>query len=175
MVIIMEMSVLYGIQNLRCDILDNIMVFVSTIGNSGIIWIIVGLLMLCFKKYRKCGIAVLIALIACLILGNGILKNLVARSRPCWIDERVKLLIAVPRDYSFPSGHTFSSFAAAICIIYFHKKEGIAALVLAVLIAFSRLYLFLQYPTDILGGIALGAVNAVLGIYIVNRELKNTL
>lgn len=167
----MEMSLLYGIQNLRCEILDRAMVFISALGNSGIIWIIIGLIMVCLKKYRKCGVAVLIALIACLIFGNGILKNLVGRHRPCWADESIKLLIAVPRDYSFPSGHTFSSFAATFCIIHFHKKEGIAALVLAVLIAFSRLYLFVHYPTDILGGIVLGFFNALLGIYLSKKFL----
>ncbi len=169
----MEMSILYAIQNIRCDFLDWFMVFITNLGNSGIIWIIIGITMLFFKKYRKCGIAILIALLFCLIFGNGLLKNLVKRLRPCWIDNSVKLLIGNPWDYSFPSGHSFSSFAAAISITYFHKKEGIFAFVLAFLIAFSRLYLFVHYPTDILGGGVLGAIAAFIGIFAANKIYKN--
>lgn len=168
----MEMSILYAIQNMRTEFLDTVMVFVSRLGNKGIIWIIIGLIMACFKKYRKAGIAIIVALIFCLITGNGILKNIVGRSRPCWIDNSVNLLIDIPKDYSFPSGHTFSSFASAICITYFHKKEGVAAFILASLIAFSRLYLFVHYPTDILGGIGLGFIAAITGIALVNKVYK---
>ncbi len=168
----MEMAILYAIQNLRTEFLDTAMVFISRLGNSGIIWVIIGLIMICFKKYRKSGIAVIIALVFCLVFGNGILKNIVGRSRPCWIDDSIKLLIDIPKDYSFPSGHTFSSFAAAISITFFHKKEGVAAFILAILIAFSRLYLFVHYPSDILGGIALGSVAAISGIFLVNRAYK---
>ena len=168
----MEMSILYAIQSLRTEFLDVAMVFISRLGNSGKIWIIIGLIMVCFRKYRKAGLAIIIALIFCLVTGNGVLKNVIGRSRPCWIDDGVKLLINTPKDYSFPSGHTFSSFAAAISIIYFHKREGIIAIILAVLIAFSRLYLFVHYPSDILGGIILGSVAAILGIILVNKIYK---
>lgn len=168
----MEMAILYTIQNMRTEFLDIAMVLISRLGNHGIIWIIIGLVMICFKKYRKSGIAVIIALIFCLIFGNGVLKNIVGRHRPCWVDDSVKLLIDIPKDYSFPSGHTFSSFAAAISITYFHKREGIVAFILAVLISFSRLYLFVHYPSDILGGIALGSVAALSGITFVNRIYK---
>ena len=161
----MEMSILYALQKIHTPMLDKAMVFISQLGNSGMIWIIIGLLMLCYKNYRKCGVAVLFALIFCLIFGNGLIKNLVARPRPCWIDTSVMLLIPTPTDFSFPSGHTFSSFAAAICIFFYHKKEGSLALALAILIAFSRLYLFVHFPTDILGGIALGTIAACAGIY----------
>ena len=167
-----EFDILYAIQNLRSQTLDTVMTFVSYLGNSGAIWIIIGLIMTGFKKYRKCGLSVLIALLVCLIAGNGILKNLIARERPCWIDESVKLIISVPKDFSFPSGHTFSSFAAASCILYWHKKEGVFALILAILISFSRLYLFVHFPTDILGGIALGFFAAVTGIYITKKIYK---
>ncbi len=167
-----EFKFLYLLQGIRSEMLDSIMVFVSYLGNSGIIWIIIGLLMMLFKRYRKCGISIILALIFCLIFGNGILKNLIARERPCWIDESVKLLIAVPRDYSFPSGHTFSSFAASACIIYWHKREGVIALLLAMLISFSRLYLFVHFPTDILGGIVLGIIASIFGIYLTKKLHK---
>lgn len=145
------------------------MKFVSYLGNSGQIWILVGIIMLFFKKYRKTGLTVLLALLLCLIFGNAILKNLIARQRPCWIDESVKLLISTPTDYSFPSGHTFSSFAASLSIFMYHKKLGISAFVLAILIAFSRLYLFVHFPTDIIGGIVLGITTAYVSYRIIKK------
>lgn len=145
------------------------MKFVSYLGNSGQIWILVGIIMLFFKKYRKCGFTVLLALFLCLIFGNGILKNLIARQRPCWIDESVKLIIETPKDFSFPSGHTFSSFAASLSIFMYHKKLGISAFILAVLIAFSRLYLFVHFPTDIIGGIILGITASYVSYCIIKK------
>lgn len=168
----MEFEILYAIQNLRCEFLDIFMKYISFVGNLGMIWIAAGIFMLFFKNYRKCGIAVLIALIFCLILGNALIKNLVARSRPCWIDKSINMIISVPRDYSFPSGHTVAAFAVAPVVLFYHKKWGIVAYVLAFLMAFSRLYLFVHFPTDILGGVVLGSFNAFLGILITNKIYK---
>ena len=110
-----------------------------------------------------------IALILDLILCNLVLKPLAARPRPCWIDEQVKLLVAAPKDYSFPSGHSAASFAAAVSIFVMHKKEGAAAL-----IAFSRLYLFVHFPTDVLAGIAVGFICAFLAAKIQNGFLLHS-
>lgn len=148
------------------------MIYISKIGNNGFIWILCGLFMICFKKYRKCGFAVILSLILCLILGNGVLKNLIARERPCWIDETIDFLIKIPRDYSFPSGHTLSSFASAFSIFFFHKKKGIYALILASLIGFSRLYLFVHFPSDILGGIIIGVIISLFSKYIIDKIYK---
>ena len=130
------------------------MVGITSLGNAGWIWIALTAVFLILPKYRKCGVRMAIALILDLILCNLVLKPLAARPRPCWIDEQVKLLVAAPKDYSFPSGHSAASFAAAVSIFVMHKKEGAAALILACLIAFSRLYLFVHFPTDVLAGIA---------------------
>ena len=115
-----------------------------------------------------------IALILDLILCNLVLKPLAARPRPCWIDEQVKLLVAAPKDYSFPPGHSAASFAAAVSIFVMHKKEGAAALILACLIAFSRLYLFVHFPTDVLAGIAVGFICAFLAAKIQNGFLLHS-
>ena len=93
-----------------------------------------------------------------LIIGNLILKNLVARERPCWIDSDILMLISIPEDYSFPSGHTLASTISTVILMQEDKKLGIPAVILAVLIAFSRMYLFVHFPTDILGGLLLGLV-----------------
>lgn len=165
----MELSILQFIQTLHNNVLDKIMVFVSTISNHGEIWILAAAIMFCFKKSRKCGIATSISLLMALIIGNGILKNLIARDRPSWIYDSVTLLISNPTDFSFPSGHTFSSFAASFTILLFYRKAGIPAVILAFTIAFSRLYLFVHYPSDVLAGMILGVVTAVISYRLTNH------
>ena len=110
----MEFDILYALQEIHNPILDFIMVFVSTITNHGELWIAIGLILLCFKSTRKTGFVVLTALLLMLIISNLILKNLIMRDRPCWIDTTVELLIKCPDSYSFPSGHTASGFAAGV-------------------------------------------------------------
>ena len=171
-VIDLEFNILYAIQNLRADWLDFIMKFLSFLGNGGQIWIITGITMLFFKKYRKCAISIGIALVLKEILGNMILKELVMRERPCWLDPTVELLVKSPTSFSFPSGHTFDAFAASVTIFLNHKKEGVLALVLGSLIAFSRMYLFVHFPTDILGGMFFGTGVAVLTYFVMQRWLK---
>lgn len=168
----MELEILYAIQSIRNPIFDSIMIFFSKSGDRGFIWIAIGLVFLCLEKYRKCGIILLLSLLLSVLLGNVILKHLVARERPCWIDGNVLLLIANPRDYSFPSGHTFSSFAAAAAIFFSHRDIGWIALVLAAMIAFSRLYLFVHYPTDVIGGVIFGIATAYIVTRICNCYLK---
>lgn len=158
----MELEILYAIQNIRTDFLDVVMKTITALGNGGIFWIAIGLVMLCFKKTRKCGLNLLLAMGLTYVLGNLILKNVFARVRPYKVAEGITLMIKEPSEFSFPSGHTMSSFAAATSIFLYFKKPGIAALVLAALIGFSRMYVFVHYPTDILGGIVVGVVDALL-------------
>ncbi len=142
----------------NCDFMDFLMTVISAIGNGGAIWIVVALIMLATKKHRKLGIKLAIGLILGLILGNVVLKNLIARPRPCWIFEDIDMLIDVPRDFSFPSGHTLASFTSAFILLAEARRLGIPALIIAVLMAFSRMYLFVHFPTDILGGIVLSFI-----------------
>ena len=108
------------------------------------------------------GLAMALAIAGGYVTGNLFLKNVIARSRPCWIEPQVPLLVPVPRDYSFPSGHTLVSFEGAVCMWCFDRRWGAPALVLAGLIGFSRMYLFVHFPTDILGGLVLGITNGWL-------------
>lgn len=152
-------------EHLSCGFLDLIMPKITFLGNAGLIWIIASGAMLISRKYRRNGAELAVSLVGCVVIGNLLLKNLIARSRPCWINETVDMLIAVPNDYSFPSGHTMSSFAAAAVIMHKDKKQGIAAYILASLIAFSRLYLYVHFPTDVVAG-------AVIGIFIGNAVCR---
>ena len=152
----LDFTVLHKIQQIfSCRILDIIMPKITVLGNKGMIWVVTALIMLCFSRTRKTGLATGTACIGCLITGNLILKNIVARARPCWIEEHL-MLIAIPDDYSFPSGHTMASFAAATVLWKMNRKVGTAAYILAVLIAFSRLYLYVHFPTDVICGALIG-------------------
>ena len=121
--------------------MDFLMPKITFLGNGGMIWIIIGVLLLISKKHRKIGFLVLIGLLMGLIIGNGIVKNLVARPRPCWLNPDFPLLISVPKDYSFPSGHTQASVIAATIITLYRKEWGWIVIPLSVVIAFSRLSL----------------------------------
>lgn len=167
-----EFDILYWFQSISNSILDNIMIGFTSLGNAGILWIVLSVLFLCTKKYRKCGITMGLALIFSLIMCNGFMKNLVARDRPCWIDPSVQLLIKNPTDFSFPSGHTSASFAAAVVMFMYHKKAGIVALIVAANIAISRIYLFVHFPTDVLASLVLGSLYGVIAYFVIRMLCK---
>ena len=165
----MDFGILYFFNGLHTEILDNIMIFLTQLGDKGIFWIVIAVALLFSSKTRKCGIFMLVSMGIGLLIGNGIIKNLVARPRPYWIDESITLLIPGLSDYSFPSGHTLASFEAAIMIFLFNKKWGIPAIILSVLIGISRLYLFVHFPTDVLAGAILGTIISLTVYYIGNK------
>ena len=147
----LDWGILHWIQNnIVHPFLDIVVPKLTMLGNAGIIWIIAGVLLLCTKKYRRQGALVLMGLLTGFLIGNVLLKQLVARLRPCWLDPSVQLLITTPTDYSFPSGHTLSSTIAATILTKTDKRFGYVAAPLAVLIALSRLYLYVHFPSDVL-------------------------
>ncbi|MFR1974204.1 MAG: phosphatase PAP2 family protein [Oscillospiraceae bacterium] len=129
-------------------------------------------MLICTKKYRRQGILLLCGLAAGVLVGNVFLKNFVARPRPCWLDSSVRLLIANPTDYSFPSGHTLSSVIGATILTKTDRRFGYAAIPLAALIAFSRLYLYVHFPSDVLAaavlGVLIGKVSDRVGMHLIN-------
>lgn len=161
-----DFEILFFIQNhLRNSFLDSIVPFYSNLGNDGIIWIVIGLVMLIPKKTRKCGIMVLGALLVMVVFNNLLLKNLFARPRPCATYPEMVDLVHVPSSYSFPSGHTVSAMAVAFTILTQHKKLGIVALIMAFLMGLTRLYVFVHFPTDVYCGIIVGAFIAIVVWY----------
>ena len=163
-----ELKILDWIQGLRTPAGDAVLPVISALGNAGIIWIVLAGALLLISKKRKSGFILAAALCVDLILCNLILKNVFCRIRPCDVNTAIDLLVARPTDYSFPSGHTAASFAS-VAALYFAKEKRlqIPALVLAVVIAFSRMYLYVHYPTDILGGIVVGIIAGYAGYRIV--------
>ncbi|MCM1284172.1 MAG: phosphatase PAP2 family protein [Muribaculaceae bacterium] len=156
-----EFALLYGLQEMHNPMLDKIMVALSTLGNAGTVWILTGVLLLFTKEHKKAGVQMLAAMAFVFVVGNLILKNLAARDRPCWIDPGVALLVKSPGDYSFPSGHTMNGFVSAVSLFCIDRRTW-PALLLAGAIAFSRLYLFVHFPTDVLAGLVIGVGAALL-------------
>jgi len=151
---------LYIKDNMHGIIMDKIMILSSYLGNNGLIWIIISTILIINKKYRRIGF---------MALGEEILKHVFKRIRP----STVNLLIAKPLSYSFPSGHTTSSFAVAGVLAKYFKKYAFGFFSLAFLIAFSRLYLYVHYPTDILAGTVLGLICSKIVIYLFNKANHN--
>jgi len=156
-------------ENLRNNILDFIMPMITKLGDVGAIWILITLVFLSRKKYMSMGIMLMIALIASTLVGSLVLKPLIARPRPFELNPDIVMLISLPTDYSFPSGHTSAAFASAAVLLMNHKRFGIYALILGSLIAFSRMYLFVHYPTDVLAGILLGTAAGVLSVFFLKK------
>lgn len=167
-----EISVLDWIQKLHTPLGDALMSFFSRLGDAGLIWIVLAAVLLLIPKCRKAGFAVTAALLIDLIVCNGILKPVVARVRPYDVNTAISLIIAKPTDYSFPSGHTAAAFAAVSALLCAKSRLWIPAGILAVLIAFSRMYLYVHYPTDILGGVFVGIAAGAAGAATVYMALK---
>ena len=139
-----------------CAFLDKVMPAITHLGDHGMIWIAIALILLCHDRTRETGKRMLLGMLCGFLIGNVVLKNLIRRARPCWFYPERELLIPSPKDFSFPSGHTLSSFIAAFTLFRRDRKAGTAALILASCIAFSRLYLYVHFPSDIIGGVLLG-------------------
>lgn len=170
----MDYAILDFIQNnLKSAFLDPVMVFISSLGNYGILWIVLTLLLLCFRKTRHTGVLMAISLAITFVAGEVLIKNVVDRLRPFIENPEVALLIPEPASFSFPSGHTASSFAAAWILFLRSKKMGVPALILALLIAFSRLYLYVHYPSDVLAGLILGILVAQIVWVVYKRRMFN--
>ncbi len=157
---------------LSCSFMDGLMQFITFFGNAGWFWIALALVLTAIPKTRKIGFTMCLALLINLIVCNLALKPLIARERP-YVLVNIVPIIGEQSDFSFPSGHTSASFAAAFALFMYNKRwYGISALVFATLIAFSRLYLYVHFPTDILGGIAVGVLAALGAYYAIGAVYK---
>ena len=157
------------VTHLRETWLTPIVTFITSLGNAGAIWILLSLILLIRPTTRRCGMAMLTALLLGLLVGNLALKNIIARPRPFAAYTDILPLVMPIDPFSFPSGHTLSSFCAASACFAYHKKAGAACGVLALLIGLSRLYVGVHYPTDVLAGMVLGIVSGLISAYLVNK------
>ncbi len=161
-------------ENLRNDALTPVWKIITSLADKGWFWILITFVLLFFKKTRPIGIMAAGALACSVIINNAILKNLVARPRP-YLPETIggrglTLLIEPQPDFSFPSGHAGASFACSIVFLRkLPKKFGIPAFILAILIAFSRIYVGVHYPSDVLAGMITGTCCAFLSMFIYEK------
>ena len=160
--------------NLWCPFMDAVMPVITVLGDAGIFWIALAAIFILLPKHRKMGLSMGLALLMGVVLCNMILKPAVGRIRPYdyqleFFQRTIPLLIERQHDFSFPSGHTIASFEAAVAMLICNKKLGIPAMILAVLIAFSRMYLYVHYPTDVIASVILGTGLAFLGVFLVNK------
>lgn len=153
-----ESIVLWVSSHLRNEFFDFLMPIVSALGNLGILWIILGFNIILFgkgKKQKKWGFLLLVCLAVTAVVSNFFIKPVIQRMRP--FDKLfLEILIQKPHDFSFPSGHTSAAFASAIVFYMYNKKAGVFMYLFAFLMAFSRLYLLVHYPSDILIGALIG-------------------
>lgn len=168
-----DFFILNAIQDLRTPFLDFIMPYITHLGSGGSVWITISCIMLLFKKSRKAGVTLLLSLLLGLIVSTLGLKHIIARERPFntagALMNANSLLIGIPSGrFSFPSGHSVSSFSAAAALMIYDRKIGLPALVLAALIAFSRLYLYVHFPSDVIAGAVLGILFAFISAKAVN-------
>lgn len=159
--------------HLGSDFLDAVMPVVTLLGEGGIFWILCAVVLMIIPSQRKTGFSMGAALILGLLVCNLTLKPLVGRIRPYdyqleYFGKEIALLISAQHDYSFPSGHTIASFEACTVLMLHNRKLGIPATVIAVLVAFSRLYLYVHYPTDVFTSVLLGYVFGWLGTWLVH-------
>ncbi|HBY72869.1 MAG TPA: phosphatase PAP2 family protein [Lachnospiraceae bacterium] len=169
---LIDERILFFIQNnWKTPALDHVMVFLTSLGNAGVLWICIAAILIFSKHRQKSGVILLSAIFAAMFLGDDILKPLIGRIRPCDKFPEVELLlgsIGSIHSPSFPSGHAMVGFASATVLFYYDRRFGIIAYLTASLIAFSRLYLFVHYPSDLLGGLILGVFTALLTIFLLN-------
>ncbi len=156
---------------LHSPVMDGFMSFITHFGDAGLFWIAVAVLLLCLPKYRRLGLGMGLSLLIGLLICNITLKPLIARMRPYdyqwnYFQKEIELLIAAPKDYSFPSGHTLASFESATVLMLNDRRLGIPALILACLVAFSRLYLYVHYPSDVLFALVAGVGIGFLGNWL---------
>ena len=169
-----ERFLLFLQESVRNPILDRVMQFVTSLGDAGFLAIIVCIVLLCIRKYRRAGAAASLSLILDFIVVNLVLKNLVARTRPYDMLEELLLITKRPSDLSFPSGHAGACFAvASVLFLCLPRRFGIPAMVVAVLISFSRLYVGAHYPTDVLGGMVIGCITGWIAYGLLLKKQKD--
>lgn len=170
-----EEAFLLFLQDIRTEFLNPIMRFFSFLGNSGWLWIVICILLLIYKPTRPIGIIATVTLLVSAGICNGLLKHIVNRTRPYDAIEELRLIAKKPHDSSFPSGHSNASFAVACAITWCLTKKrkwiGVILIVIAALIAFSRLYVGAHYPTDVIAGVLLGTMCSIVTYLILRKKV----
>ncbi len=168
-----EINILIWIQeNFRSAFLDFLMPLITYLAEYGLVPIVMSVLLICIKRTRRCGVAMAFSIVMGFVVVNLGIKPLVARVRPYDAYPLYELLIEAQSDFSFPSGHTLAAFECATSLSLYYKKFALPAFIIASLVGFSRMYLYVHYPSDVLCSVALGIVFAFVSKMIVERAYK---
>ncbi|MGI5978901.1 MAG: phosphatase PAP2 family protein [Oscillospiraceae bacterium] len=170
-----DAGVLFYLQDfLRSPFWNTFFVLFSRLGDGGILWIALGLALLFPPKTRRQGFDILLCIAFAALVTNGILKPLFERVRPYNALEGLSILVPPEPSWSFPSGHANASFAAAFALTKCFGKKGAWSYLIAALISFSRLWVGVHYPTDVLGGIVCGTLLAYLAWVVSHRLIRSS-
>ncbi len=174
-----DFAVLNALQSIHNTFFNYFFAFFTFLGDGGIIWIVLTLVMLFIKKTRRAGITMSAGLITEFVINECFVKNLVKRPRPFTLHPYIDTIVSQPSSYSFPSGHTCTAFVSATVIFCYNKKLGVIAYITAALIGISRNYFYIHYPTDVLVGAVEGILTGLLAVLVVKvfcdqTDKKNT-
>ena len=166
-----EQALVWIAQHIRGGLLNPIMSFYTKLGDAGLLFIALGLVMLLFKSTRKAGFSALCAMVIGLIVVNFTIKPLMARERPWLVIEGFVNLVPEKDPNSFPSGHTNAAFAFALALCMAAPKRWmkITAVCMAVVMGLSRLYVGVHFPSDVLAGALIGSLCGLLGAWVVKN------
>lgn len=155
-----EEAVMHWMDGIGSPMLDSIMSAITGIATHAIVWFAICFLMLFGRRSRRYVVPVVISIVLAYVISDFILKPCIDRVRP-FEELGLEIIVSAPVTSSFPSGHTASSFAAAVALWFYDRRLGIPAVTLAALVAVSRVYLLVHWPTDVIAGAILGIVCAV--------------
>ncbi|MBE5931967.1 MAG: phosphatase PAP2 family protein [Lachnospiraceae bacterium] len=166
-----DAGVLLWIQeNMRTDLMTTIMKGITRLGNGGCLWIALAVVLLVIGKTRKVGAMSVLSLIITFVTVNLGIKNIVARTRPYEVIDGLVNLVEKQSDFSFPSGHSAHAFAVGVVLlVMLPRKFGVPIFIISILMAYSRLYIGVHYPTDVIAGVLLGTIIAFISMFIVNK------
>lgn len=172
-----DLSIFEWVQSIQNNILDMFFKYYTMLGEAGILFIVIAIALLITRRYRKVGFAMIVALAIMVVGNNLILKNIFARPRPFNLDPDAYAwwfkvyvfpeIVEKPSSFSFPSGHSSSAFAVAFVAMFYSRKWGFINLFLAILMAFSRVYVEVHYPSDVIAGVLVGLIYALLAAIVV--------
>ena len=166
----LELDILNGIHGMSSPVMDSVMQATAYVTAHGAIWVLLSCILICTRRYRYAGVAMLVCMFVGEILCDGVLKPMICRERPVDLAD-FELLVEPPSSYSFPSGHSVVAFSAATALFLFHRREGIVLMLCASFVAFSRLYLFVHWPTDVVAGALIGMIVSVLTVWFLRRYI----
>lgn len=170
-----DASVLLWVQeHIRTALGDAIIPFWSHLGDHGLLWIAAALILLCFPRTRRAGALALGGLLFSLLAVNVTIKHLVARPRPWLTIEGLRVLVNEPDPNSFPSGHTSAAFAFAAAVyrelpIPWTRAAVVAA---AVCMGWSRIYVAVHYPSDVIAGVVVGTLCGLCAAWLYRKFLR---